>query len=111
MDHLDDPDWYRRPELADELRPLLERLCAQYLVTAKRGRQALDPVARFHLRNGARVLRINWLADPSEHGIRQSVGLMVSYEYDERYVAANHEAYITDGFVVRSRRIDRLLEP
>ena len=57
------------------------------------------------------MLRIDWLADPSQQGIRQSAGLMVSYEYDDRYVAANHEAYITDGFVVRSRTIDRLLEP
>ena len=105
---LDDPGWHRRPD-AGELRPLLEHLCAQYLVEAKKGRDALDPVARFHLRNGAGVLRLNWLADTSERGIRQSAGLMVNYEYDDRLMAANHEAYVNDGWIRRAPGIDRLL--
>jgi malonyl-CoA decarboxylase len=105
---LDEAGWAGRPD-AGEVRPLLERLCARYLVEAEKGRGALDPVARFHLRNGARVLRINWLADPSDRGIRQSAGLMVTFEYDDRAVAANHEAYVNDGSVARSDAIDRLL--
>lgn len=107
---LADPDWHLRADVAHALRPVLERLCASYLVTAKRGRQALDSVARFHLRNGARLLRINWLADISEQGMRQSAGLMVNYEYDEASVAANHEAYLLDGVVAHSPEIERLLD-
>jgi len=89
---------------------MLERLCAVYLVTAKRGPQPADPVARFHLRNGARILAIKWLADPSDKGIRQSAGLMVNYEYDDAQVVPNHEAYVHDGIVARSPEIDRLLD-
>jgi malonyl-CoA decarboxylase len=107
---LDAPDWFDRPEVVDRLRPVLERLCAHYLVGAKRGREAADPVARFHLRNGARVLRINWMADPSARGLRQSAGLMGSYEYDEQQVSANHEAYVLDSQVVHSAEIARLLD-
>jgi malonyl-CoA decarboxylase len=108
---LEHPDWPNQPDSVVRLRPILERLCAAYLVNAKRGGQAQDPVARFHLRNGARVLRINWMADPSVQGIRQSAALMVNYEYDELQVQANHEAYVLDGKVAHSAEIDRLLNP
>ncbi len=106
---LGNPDWPHQPDIVAQLRPVLERLCAFYLITAKRGRQTVDPVARFHLRNGARVLRINWMADPSAQGMRQSAGLMVSYEYDEAQVAANHEAYVLDGVVAYSGEIAQIL--
>jgi len=57
------------------------RLAARYLLTLKDG-QPLDPVARFHLGNGARIERLNWAADLSEKGLRQSCGLMVNYLYE-----------------------------
>ena len=64
------------------LRQFLTRAGAHYLGQAKQGEQVLDPVARFHLGNGARIERINWFADPSTKGIKQSHGLMVNYLYD-----------------------------
>jgi malonyl-CoA decarboxylase len=64
------------------LRQFLTRAGAHYLGLGKQGEQVLDPVARFHLGNGARIERINWFADPSAKGIKQSHGLMVNYLYD-----------------------------
>jgi malonyl-CoA decarboxylase len=58
------------------------RAGAHYLGQAKSADQVLDPVARFHLGNGARIERINWFADPSAKGMKQSHGLMVNYLYD-----------------------------
>ena len=68
--------------LKSPLRLFLTRCAAQYLGQEKQGDQVLDPVARFHLGNGARIERINWFADPSAKGIKQSHGLMVNYLYD-----------------------------
>jgi malonyl-CoA decarboxylase len=64
------------------LRLFLARCAAQYLGQSRQGEQVLDPVARFHLGNGARIERINWFADPSTKGVKQSYGLMVNYLYD-----------------------------
>jgi len=63
-----------------------------------------DPVAKFHLGNGARLERLNWAADLSRKGIKQSLGLMVNYLYDLRDVEDNHERFV-HGEVVSARRI------
>ena len=65
----------------------------------------IDPVARFHLRNGARLERINWPADRSANGWRQSYGLMVNYLYNLQRLEANHESYVREGTVVVSRAL------
>ena len=86
----------------DQLLPLT----AQYLVEAKRDDgQPLDPVARFHLGNGAQVHKLNWQADLSEKGARQSVGVMVNYLYDLARVSQNHEHYSTSLKVAASTDI------
>ncbi|MBI1244399.1 MAG: malonyl-CoA decarboxylase [Alphaproteobacteria bacterium] len=102
--------WLEDPALADALKAPLSRLCARYLVEAKRpdGR-ALDPVAHFHLSNGARVERLNWRADASAKGIRQSAGLMVNYLYRLGDIETNHEAYAADGKVAMSSAVKSLL--
>jgi malonyl-CoA decarboxylase len=80
------------------LRLFLTRSAAQYLGQSRQGEQVLDPVARFHLGNGARIERINWFADPSTKGVKQSHGLMVNYLYDlkrldkHRHMLDNGEA-------------------
>jgi len=84
---------------------LLVPLCAHYLVNEKRGQEPLDAVARFHLKNGARLDRINWLADSSPTGIQQSGGLMANYVYDVANLERNHELYARTGQVVCSRRV------
>ncbi len=79
---LADNEWVTQPALAAALKKPMMRLCARYLLTAKRddGR-ALDPVAHFHLGNGARVESLNWLADTSTKGLQQSCSMMVNYLY------------------------------
>ena len=108
---LQTPDWPRKPELAKALKPVLSRLCAGYLAKEKReGGVAYDRVAHFHLSNGARIERLNWLADTSENGLRQSSGMMVNYLYKLNDIEANHEAYRGEGKVMTSSAIRALLK-
>jgi malonyl-CoA decarboxylase len=88
---------------------LLPRLCAFYLVNAKSRGKPLDPVAGFHLGNGARLERINWMADSSDNGIAQSAGIMVNYVYDKQTLAFNHEAYEHQNKMIVSSAIQKLL--
>jgi malonyl-CoA decarboxylase len=85
------------------------RLCARYLLREKaRPGRALDPVAHFHLTNGARVERINWLGDVSAKGLQQSAGIMVNYLYRLGEIEANHEAYRGEGRVAASSTVRHL---
>jgi malonyl-CoA decarboxylase len=97
----------------ESVKPTLMRLCAHYLVEAKDGPQEearpLDPVARFHLGNGARLERVNWLADTSARGIKQSAGLMVNYLYKLDEIEDNHEAFEREGRIVMADAVKRLL--
>jgi malonyl-CoA decarboxylase len=95
-------------KLDAQMRRRLVPLCANYLVQEKRGKEPIDPVARFHLKNGARLDRINWLADTSATGIKQSGGLMANYVYDLASLERNHELYVRSGQVVCSRRVQAL---
>lgn len=105
---LDEPGWHVAPALAEELRPLLTSLCAWYLLRARRGGRPADSVARFHLGNGARLERINWLADTSAKGLAEAHGLMVNYAYDPARIEQNHELYV-EGELVSARSVERLL--
>jgi malonyl-CoA decarboxylase len=103
-------EWYKDPAVADALQAPLLRLCAQYLVEGKRDNgKALDPVAHFHLSNGARIERINWLADVSDKGMRQSAGIMVNYLYRLSDIEENHEAYAGSNAVIASSSVSGLL--
>jgi malonyl-CoA decarboxylase len=103
---LDRPDWHQTDGLAAGLRDPLLRLCARYLLQERAGSgRALDPVAHFHLSNGARVERLNWLGDVSAKGLQQSAGIMVNYLYRSADIAANHEAYRGEGRVAASAAI------
>lgn len=83
--------------------------CARYLVKERRGNLALDPVARFHLGNGASLHAIHWAADLSDKGLDQSAGLMVNYLYDLRSIEENHDSYFDQGEIATSRDVARLL--
>ena len=102
---LETPEWLQDPEAADEISRDLEPLCAYYLTRAKQGKEPLDPVARFHLRNGARLERINLLGDTSPAGIQRSAGLMVNYLYRLADVERNHELYTKEYRVISSHHI------
>ena len=101
--------WHADQRIADALREPLLRLCARYLVRerAASGR-ALDPVAHFHLSNGARVERLNWLGDVSAKGLQQSAGIMVNYLYRLGEIEANHEAYRGEGRVAAASSLRNL---
>jgi malonyl-CoA decarboxylase len=92
------------------LRDPLSRLCARYLLRERTSSgRALDPVAHFHLSNGARVERLNWLGDTSSKGLQQSAGIMVNYLYRLADIEANHEAYRGEGRVVAAGAIRNLV--
>ena len=106
---LERPDWHTNPQLSAALREPLLRLCARYLTRERaRSGRALDPVAHFHLSNGARVERLNWLGDISEKGLEQSAGIMVNYLYRLAEIEANHEAYRGEGRVATSTAVRNL---
>jgi malonyl-CoA decarboxylase len=106
------PHWWTDPEIFTQLEDPLMRAAAWYFVRARNARGGLvDPVARFHLGNGARLERINWLADTSERAIEQAYGLMVNYLYDLDEIEKNHEAYAEGPTVVASSAVQRLLRP
>ena len=106
---LEQSDWFKADEICLLLEPLLLRLCARYLVQARDGERARDRVAHFHLTNGARIERINWLADTSPRGIAQSAGLMVNYCYKLEDIEKNHEAYASRGKVTTWLGVRKLL--
>ena len=105
---LEQPRWWDNRKLSEALQKELIPWCARYLLQAKHGREPLDPVARFHLRNGARLERINWLGDTSDAGMQRSAGIMVNYFYRLADLEGNHETYTRDFRVVASSEIENL---
>ena len=107
---LDIENWWKRPELAEQVREPLLRAAAWYYVRGRNGRGLpVDAVARFHLGNGARLERLDWLADASERALKQSYGLMVNYLYDLDYIERNHEAYAQQRAIVAANAVTRLV--
>jgi len=78
---LDTPNWHLTGKYEEALKEPLLRLCARYIIEEKRGERALSRVANFHLSNGARVERLNWLANRSPVGFERSAGIMANYRY------------------------------
>ena len=107
LERLEDPAWWLG-EVPEDLQKLLMRLCAHYLLRAKQGKEPLDPVARFHLGNGAALERLNWMGDTSEQGMARSAGMMVNYVYWLSEVEHNHEAYFREHAIAASPAIEKL---
>ncbi len=105
-----DAAWAKDQELADRFKPALMKLCAQYLVHEKRGEKAKDPVANFHLTNGAFLRRINWMGDISAKGMDQSLGIMANYYYDLEQIEKNHELYMTKSEVQTGKEVKSWLK-
>src|SRR5713101_5019480 len=109
--HLDQPDWFEHAELTSQLRSLIEPLAAYYFLKARTSKgRLIDSVARFHLGNGARLERINWLGDLSPKGLRESAGIMVNYLYRLEDIEKNHEAYANQGEIAASSAVKKLLK-
>jgi malonyl-CoA decarboxylase len=110
LDLLDEPGWSDDPATADRLRRILLHAAAYYFLRAKTtSGRPVDPVARFHLGNGARLERLNYLGDVSPKGLKQSHGLMVNYLYALDEIEKNHEAFAEKGVVVASAEVRKTL--
>ena len=108
---LKEANWHKDPRACAELRPVITGLAAFYYLRAKTPRgKPVDPVARFHLGNGAQLERLNWLGDTSDKGMREAAGLMVNYLYDLRFIEANHEAFANAGTVAASAQVEAQLQ-
>nr|WP_307189043.1 malonyl-CoA decarboxylase family protein [Azospirillum sp. B506] len=107
------PGWVEDEELQKRLRGPLMRLGVHYLTTVQEAKangraRALDPVAHFHLTNGARMERLNWLSDRSGKGLTQSLGMMINYRYRLGEIDTNHEAYTGEGRIIMSSTVRSL---
>lgn len=105
---LSDRGWAEDPKVARDMERVLKPLCAYYFLKVKKGSEPRDPVARFHLRNGAELDRINWLGDTSEAGLKASFGLMVNYVYRLSRIEENHERYTQKFEVEASTTVEGL---
>jgi malonyl-CoA decarboxylase len=101
---LGEAGWWEDAQKSAALQAPLLRLCAQYLTGGGR-----DPVGRFHLGNGARLERLNWLGNPGPRGIAESFGIMVNYLYDLENIEAHHEAFVQSGVIARAAAVDEML--
>jgi malonyl-CoA decarboxylase len=107
---LDTEDWRSDKTKCEAVRRAMLPAAAAYFLRAKNEKgRPLDPVARFHLGNGARLERMNFLGDTSKKGLKQSYGLMVNYLYDLSAIEKNHETYVNLGTVATSSAVSREL--
>jgi malonyl-CoA decarboxylase len=90
-------NWNENPGISKTLKPILMRLCAGYLIHEEKDEKAFDPVANFHLANGAHIERLNWLGDTSKKGMKQSAGIMANYHYKLSEIEKNHDLYMTES--------------
>ena len=102
--------WLGQAELVQALEAPLVRAAARYLVERDAAGLPLDPVARFHLGNGARIERLNWLADHGGRRLRQSAGVMVNYLYQPAEIEPNHEAFASRRLITVAPEINELLK-
>jgi malonyl-CoA decarboxylase len=108
---LDEVDWAKNEVSCKLLEPVMMRALLTYLAVARdKQDKPLDPVARFHLGNGARLEQVNWMGDRSPKGIKQAGGFMVNYLYDLDRIERNHERYANEGEVALSPRLKRMVE-
>ncbi len=106
-------DWASADERElDQIQRAMLPLGAYYLLNVRRGNgRPVDPVARFHLGNGAQAERLNFLGDRSPKGMRQSYGLMVNYRYRLGEIEKNHEAYAENGHIAATPALRKLAQP
>jgi malonyl-CoA decarboxylase len=108
---LDEAGWHEDPDRAEAVRKALMPAAAYYYLRAKTAAgRPVDPVARFHLGNGARLERLDFLGDVSRKGLAQAHGLMVNYLYDLSAIEKNHEAFADLGTVTASLAVNRELK-
>ena len=111
LENLDKARLVRDAEFTTQLRAVLEPLAAYYFLKARTSKgRLINSVARFHIGNGARLERIDWLGDLSPKGLRESAGIMVNYLYRLDDIEKNHEAYANQGEIAASSAVKKLLK-
>src|SRR3954463_15519195 len=111
LEQLNTSDWFENGETTSQLRAVLEPLAAHYFLKARTSKgRLIDSVARFHIGNGARLERIDWLGDLSPKGLRESAGVMVNYLYRLDDIEKNHEAYANQGEIAASSAVKKMLK-
>ena len=103
-------NWASAERVTPAIKTAVTRLLATYLTASNGGKGPEDPVARFHLGNGARLERLHWAANLSPRGIQESLGMMVNYVYEPRTIEDNHEQFVALGRVARSSEVEDLLK-
>jgi malonyl-CoA decarboxylase len=107
---IDRAGWHQAPQDVSLVQSILLRSVGTYLLNAKHSSgKPRDPVARFHLNNGARLEKVNWLGDVSAKGLREAAGFMVNYIYDLDEIEKNHEEFARNRAVASSRQVRNLL--
>ena len=101
--------WLKRDHISVKSNHTDQAIAAYYLLNAKdtEGRP-YDPVARFHLGNGAMLHAVHADADKSENGIDQSNGVMVNYRYDLKKIPQNHERFLSENKIAVSTDVRAL---
>lgn len=110
LSQIEQRNWIGSDDVRKDLGRSLVPLCAHYLLYVKNGAEPLDSVERFHLRNGARLERVNWLGDTSPTGIDRSATIMANYLYRPASLEQNHELYVRKFRVIASREVQDLAE-
>jgi malonyl-CoA decarboxylase len=106
LNMLDVAGWHADEKKAESVRTALLDSARAYFLRARTSRgTVVDPVARFHLRNGAELHQLNFLGDVSEKGLKQSCGLMVNYLYRPSDIEQNHEAFVERREIIASRAV------
>lgn len=95
--------------LLERAKPILLHHAADYLVHRRRSTRALDPVAHFHLSNGASIDQLNWWANPSAAGWERGLGMMVNYRYRLNHIERNHDRYVGAGEITADDRVRKLM--
>lgn len=103
-------NWRDDAALVRQLHPEVEAIAARYFVEARKGDRPVDPVARFHLGNGASAHRLNWPADLSPAAMKRAHGLMINYLYELGAIEAQHERYVRDGHVAHGPSLAEALK-
>ena len=110
LEVLENRESLRNAKPDGELSAALQKLCARYFHTTRADGTPIDPVARFHLRNGACIEAIHSNADVSLKGLRQSLGLMVNYRYVPEMLESNQATYETEQRIHAAAQVRELLD-
>lgn len=97
--------WFQSEDAKLAMEEPLMRLCVRYLYHEKHRGFALNPVANFHLRNGASMWRVNWLADTTSKGLSDSFGIMVNYRYFPEKTGRNNQKYAEEKCIDVSENV------